>query len=340
MENKSKITDKLSRPVKDLRISVTDRCNFRCTYCMPEQIYGHRYEFINKSSLLTFEEIITITEILVEMGVQKVRLTGGEPLLRYKIEDLISPLSKIPGIKELTLTTNGYLLPQKAEELKKSGIDRITVSLDSLNNEIFKKINGRNVDVSKVLKGIEAAEKAGFNPIKVNCVVEKGINENSILEMAEYFKAKGHILRFIEFMDVGTLYQWNLNKVVSSKEIVKIINSKMPIEPINPTYFGEVASRYQYKDGSGEIGIISSVTQPFCGNCTRLRLSPEGNLFTCLFSNTGTDVKKFLRSNKSKKELESLIKKTWLARKDKYSIDRSSNPDKSTKKVEMYHIGG
>ena len=273
MENKSKITDKLSRPVKDLRISVTDRCNFRCTYCMPEQIYGHRYEFINKSSLLTFEEIITITEILVEMGVQKVRLTGGEPLLRYKIEDLISTLSKIPGIKELTLTTNGYLLPKKAEELKKSGIDRITVSLDSLNNEIFKKINGRNVDVSKVLKGIEAAEKAGFNPIKVNCVVEKGINENSILEMAEYFKAKGHILRFIEFMDVGTLNQWNLNKVVSSKEIVKIINSKMPIEPINPTYFGEVASRYQYKDGSGEIGIISSVTQPFCGNCTRLRLS-------------------------------------------------------------------
>ena len=196
------------------------------------------------------------------------------------------------------------------------------------------------MDVSKVLKGIEAAEKAGFNPIKVNCVVEKGINENSILEMAEYFKAKGHILRFIEFMDVGTLNQWNLNKVVSSKEIVKIINSKMPIEPINPTYFGDVASRYQYKDGSGEIGIISSVTQPFCGNSTRLRLSPEGNLFTCLFSNTGTDVKKFLRSNKSKKELESLIKKTWLARKDKYSIDRSSNPDKSTKKVEMYHIGG
>ena len=332
MENKSKITDKLSRPVKDLRISVTDRCNFRCTYCMPEQIYGHRYEFINKSSLLTFEEIITITEILVEMGVQKVRLTGGEPLLRYKIEDLISTLSKIPGIKELTLTTNGYLLPKKAEELKKSGIDRITVSLDSLNNEIFKKINGRNVDVSKVLKGIEAAEKAGFNPIKVNCVVEKGINENSILEMAEYFKAKGHILRFIEFMDVGTLNQWNLNKVVSSKEIVKIINSKMPIEPINPTYFGEVASRYQYKDGSGEIGIISSVTQPFCGNCTRLRLSPEGNLFTCLFSNTGTDVKKFLRSNKSKKELESLIKKTWLARKDKNSNDRSSNPEKYTKK--------
>ena len=206
--------------------------------------------------------------------------------------------------------------------------------------EIFKKINGRNVDVSKVLTGIEAAEKAGFSPIKINCVVERGINENSILEMAEYFKAKGHILRFIEFMDVGTLNQWNLNKVVSSKEIVKIINSKMPIEPINPTYFGEVASRYQYKDGSGEIGIISSVTQPFCGNCTRLRLSPEGNLFTCLFSNTGTDVKKFLRSNKSKKELESLIKKTWLARKDKYSIDRSSNPDKSTKKVEMYHIGG
>ena len=340
MEKKSTITDKLSRPIKDLRISVTDRCNFRCTYCMPEQIYGHRYKFINKSSLLTFEEIITITEILVEMGVQKVRLTGGEPLLRDKIEDLISPLANIPGIKELTLTTNGYLLPKKAEKLKKSGIDRITVSLDSLNNEIFKKINGRNVDVSKVLTGIEAAEKVGFSPIKVNCVVERGINENSILEMAEYFKEKGHILRFIEFMDVGTLNQWNLDKVVSAKEIVKIINSKMPIEPMAPTYFGEVASRYQYKDGSGELGIISSVTQPFCGNCTRLRLSPEGNLYTCLFSNAGTDVRKLLRSNKNKKELKSLIKKTWLARKDKYSIDRSSNPNKSTKKVEMYHIGG
>ena len=340
MEKKSTITDKLSRPIKDLRISVTDRCNFRCTYCMPEQIYGHRYKFINKSSLLTFEEIITITEILVEMGVQKVRLTGGEPLLRDKIEDLISPLANIPGIKELTLTTNGYLLPKKAEKLKRSGINRITVSLDSLNNEIFKKINGRNVDVSKVLTGIEAAEKAGFSPIKINCVVERGINENSILEMAEYFKEKGHILRFIEFMDVGTLNQWNLDKVVSAKEIVKIINSKMPIEPMAPTYFGEVASRYQYKDGSGELGIISSVTQPFCGNCTRLRLSPEGNLYTCLFSNAGTDVRKLLRSNKNKKELKSLIKKTWLARKDKYSIDRSSNPNKSTKKVEMYHIGG
>ncbi|MQG18547.1 MAG: GTP 3',8-cyclase MoaA [SAR202 cluster bacterium] len=339
MEKKSTITDKLSRPIKDLRISVTDRCNFRCTYCMPEQIYGHKYQFINKSSLLNFEEIITITEILVEMGVQKVRLTGGEPLLRDKIEDLVFDLSKISGIKELTLTTNGYLLPQKAQKLRDSGLDRITVSLDSLNNEIFKKVNGRNIDVSKVLKGIEAAEKAGFMPIKINCVVEKGINENSIIDMAEYFKAKGHILRFIEFMDVGTLNKWNLNKVVSAKEIVQIINSKMPIRPIAPTYFGEVASRYQYKDGSGEIGIIASVTQPFCGNCTRLRLSPEGSLYTCLFSNTGTDMKKILRSSNGQ-DLRSLIKKTWQTRTDKYSIDRSSNINKSTKKVEMYHIGG
>ena len=340
MENKATITDKLSRPIRDLRISVTDRCNFRCTYCMPEQIYGHRYKFIDKSSLLTFQEIITLTEILVEMGVRKIRLTGGEPLLRNKIEDLISPLADITGIEELTLTTNGYLLPDKAQKLKNSGLDRITVSLDSLDNEIFKKINGRNINVSKVLAGIEAAEKAGFSPIKINCVIERGVNENSILEMAEYFKVKGHILRFIEFMDVGTLNQWNLNKVVPGSEIVEIINSKMPIEPTNPTYFGEVASKYKYKDGSGEIGIIASVTQPFCGNCTRLRLSPEGNLYTCLFSDVGTNVSKLLRSNKNKKALKSLIQKTWMSRKDKYSVDRSKNPNKSTKKVEMYHIGG
>ena len=332
--------DTFSRPLKDLRISVTDRCNFRCPYCMPAEIFGERYQFLPRKELLNFEEIARLAKIFAKLGVTKIRLTGGEPLLRTGLPDLVKMLSPISGIEDLALTTNGFLLDKHAQELKEAGLNRITISMDSLDDAVFQQMNGRGFGTSQVLSGIEAAENAGLSPIKINAVIQRSVNDQSIVDLVNHFKTKGHIVRFIEFMDVGTLNQWNLNKVVSAKEIVKIINSKMPIEPINPTYFGEVASRYQYKDGSGELGIIASVTQPFCGSCTRLRLSPEGNLYTCLFSNSGTDVKKLLRSNKNKKELKALIKKTWLARKDKYSIDRSSNPNKSTEKVEMYHIGG
>ena len=278
------ITDTYKRPLRDLRISVTDRCNFRCTYCMPAEIYGERYEFLPRQDLLTFEEITRLAGILVGLGVEKVRLTGGEPLVRNDIDKLVSQLARLEGIRDLTMTTNSYLLPQKAQALRDAGLQRVTISLDTLDDEVFKQMNGRGFGTQRVIEGIEAAEKAGLDPIKINSVVQRGVNDHTIVELARFARDRGHIVRFIEFMDVGNLNEWKSDRVVSAREIVDAIDAEMPLEPVDSNYAGEVASRYRYKDGGGEIGVIASVTKPFCGDCTRLRLSPEGKVFTCLYS--------------------------------------------------------
>ena len=333
------LTDMFERPIRDLRISVTDRCNFRCTYCMPAEIYGERYEFLPKADLLTFEEISRLTRILVRHGAAKVRITGGEPLVRAEIETLIASLSQIEGVADLTLTTNAYLMDQKAQLLKDAGLQRVTISLDSLDDEVFMSMNGRGFGTAKVLQGIDAAEKAGLTPIKINAVVQKGVNDHTVVELARYFKDRGHIVRFIEYMDVGNRNGWRLDHVVSADEIVSMIDVEMPLEPFERSYRGEVAMRYRYRDGGGEIGVIASVTQPFCGDCTRLRLSPEGSVYTCLFASKGTDLRGPLRSGATDEELETIIAAMWGARDDRYSEERSSMTEPQ-RKVEMYHIGG
>ncbi len=333
------LTDMFERPIRDLRISVTDRCNFRCTYCMPAEIYGDRYEFLPKADLLTFEEISRLTRILVRHGAAKVRITGGEPLVRAEIETLIASLSQIDGVADLTLTTNAYLMDQKAQLLKDAGLQRVTISLDSLDDEVFMSMNGRGFGTAKVLQGIDAAEKAGLTPIKINAVVQKGVNDHTVVELARYFKDRGHIVRFIEYMDVGNRNGWRLDHVVSADEIVSMIDVEMPLEPFERSYRGEVAMRYRYRDGGGEIGVIASVTQPFCGDCTRLRLSPEGSVYTCLFASKGTDLRGPLRSGATDEELETIIAAMWGARDDRYSEERSSMTEPQ-RKVEMYHIGG
>lgn len=333
------LTDMFGRPLRDLRISVTDRCNFRCTYCMPAEIYGERYEFLPKADLLTFEEISRLTRVLVRHGAAKVRITGGEPLVRAEIETLIASLSQIDGVADLTLTTNAYLMDQKAQLLKDAGLQRVTISLDSLDDEVFRSMNGRGFGTAKVLQGIDAAEKAGLAPIKINAVVQKGVNDHTVVELARYFKDRGHIVRFIEYMDVGNRNGWRLDHVVSADEIVSMIDAEMPLEPFERSYRGEVAMRYRYSDGGGEIGVIASVTQPFCGDCTRLRLSPEGSVYTCLFASKGTDLRGPLRSGATDEELGGIIAGMWGARDDRYSEERSSLTEPQ-RKVEMYHIGG
>ena len=332
--------DVFDRPLRDLRISVTDRCNFRCTYCMPAEIYGERYQFLPKEDLLTFEEITRLTRILVGLGAVKVRLTGGEPLVRNDFERLVAMLSEVDGVSDLTLTTNAYLLPQKAEALKDAGLHRVTVSLDTLDDAIFRKMNGRGFGTRKVLDGIEAAERAGFGPLKINSVVQRGVNDHTIVELARYFKERGHVVRFIEYMDVGTRNGWRLDHVVPADEIVEQINAEMPIDPTESSYRGEVAMRYRYRDGGGEIGVIASVTKPFCGDCTRLRLSPEGSLYTCLFATSGTDLREPLRSGASDAEIERIVRGIWDVRTDRYSEERASLTEPVREKVEMYHIGG
>ena len=287
--------DLLGRSLSDLRVSVTDRCNFRCVYCMPEEIYGERYQFLPKPELLTYEEIERLVRLFVALGARKVRITGGEPLLRSQLDILVAKLAGIDGLADLTLTTNGYALKKQAVSLKNAGLQRVTVSLDSLDDTVLEKINGRKISSGRILDGIKAANQAGLYPIKVNVVVQKGINDHTILDIIEYFKGTGNIVRFIEYMDVGTRNQWELNQVVDAAEIVRIINERFPIEPVEKAYLGEVADRYEFLDGSGEIGIISSVTKPFCAQCTRARLSADGNLFTCLFSGDGIDLKSPLR---------------------------------------------
>jgi len=348
-DSKPTSADKLGRLLHDLRISVTDRCNFRCPYCMPAEIFGERYEFLPKSQLLSFEEIERLARIFVGLGVSKLRLTGGEPLVRAELPRLVGRLSTIEGVADLTLTTNGYLLPKYAQSLKDAGLRRITVSLDSLDDEVFKRMNGRDYGKQHVLEGIEAADKAGLHPIKINCVVQRFVNDHTVVDLARHFKGTGAIVRFVEFMDVGNLNGWELSQVVTAREIIERIDAEMPVKPAAANYRGEVATRYLYSDGSGEIGIIASVSQPFCGDCTRARLSTDGKLVTCLFAKDGKDLRGPLRSGASDEELRDLIVGVWGRRTDRYSEERSANTElgdsalstaKSERKIEMFRIGG
>jgi len=331
-------TDTLGRPLHDLRISVTDRCNFRCVYCMPKEIYGKGYQFLPKEQLLTFEEIGRLVRIFASLGVGKIRLTGGEPLMRRGLEHLVADLATIPDL-DLTLTTNGSLLAQQASALKAAGLTRVTVSLDSLDDAVFKCMNDVEFPVARVLEGIDAAKAAGLAPVKVNMVVRRGLNEDSIVPMARYFRERGDILRFIEYMDVGHTNGWKLDDVVPAREIVRRIDAELPLEPADPNYRGEVAERWRYRDGSGEIGVIASVTQPFCADCTRARLSAEGGLYTCLFATAGHDLRALLRGGATDEELRDAIDAVWHARADRYSDLRTAETA-GLHKIEMSFIGG
>ena len=337
---KSVTLDKLDRPLKDLRISVTDRCNFRCRYCMPEEIFGRDYSFLSNDKILSFDEIERITRIFVSLGVRKLRITGGEPLLRKDLPELIQRLNEIDGVEDIGLTTNGSLLKKFAPDLYKAGLSRVTVSLDSLNEERFSYLNGNRSKVKTVLAGIQAAAEAGMK-IKMNMVVQKGKNEEDIVQMAEYFKENKHILRFIEYMDVGNFNGWELGEVVSKQEIVEMIHKVMPLERIEANYPGEVATRYRYIGSDEEIGIISSVTDSFCSSCTRARISAEGKLYTCLFASKGNDLKELLRFGYTDEEITNVIRDIWNNRSDRYSDERLSNTNKKAMpKIEMSHIGG
>ena len=332
------VTDTLGRPVRDLRISVTDRCNFRCVYCMPKEVFGRDFEFLGREKLLTFEEIARLARVFHDHGVEKARLTGGEPLLRRDLERLVAMLAEIPGL-DLTLTTNGALLAAKAPALRDAGLRRVTVSLDSLDDEVFRRMNDVDFPVRRVLEGIEAALAAGLAPVKVNMVVRRGLNEDSVLPMARELRARGCILRLIEYMDVGHTNGWRLDDVVPATELVATIDEELPLEPVEPNYRGEVARRYRYRDGGGEIGVIASVTQPFCGDCTRARLSADGTLYTCLFAARGHDLRDLLRSGATDAELEAAIGTVWRARTDRYSELRTAETA-ALPKVEMSFIGG
>ncbi|HDR7586733.1 cyclic pyranopterin phosphate synthase [Bacillus mycoides] len=337
---KSVTLDKLDRPLKDLRISVTDRCNFRCRYCMPEEIFGRDYSFLSNDKILSFDEIERITRIFVSLGVRKLRITGGEPLLRKDLPELIQRLNEIDGVEDIGLTTNGSLLKKFAPDLYKAGLSRVTVSLDSLNEERFSYLNGNRSKVKTVLAGIQAAAEAGMK-IKMNMVVQKGKNEEDIVQMAEYFKENKHILRFIEYMDVGNFNGWELGEVVSKQEIVEMIHKVMPLERIEANYPGEVATRYRYVGSEEEIGIISSVTDSFCSSCTRARISAEGKLYTCLFASKGNDLKELLRTGYTDEEITNVIRDIWNNRSDRYSDERLSDTNKKIMpKIEMSHIGG
>ena len=307
---------------------------------MPAEIYGERYEFLPREDLLTFEEITRVVRVCVDLGAVKVRLTGGEPLVRRDLERLVADLAVVDGVDDLTLTTNAYLLPGKAAALREAGLHRMSVSLDTLDDEIFREMNGRGFGTEKVLEGIAAAEAVGFHPIKINAVVQRGVNDHTIVDLARHFKERGHVMRFIEYMDVGNRNGWRLDHVVPADEIVARIAAEMPLEPVESNYRGEVALRYRYADGGGEMGVIASVTKPFCGDCTRLRLSPEGSIYTCLFSGKGTDLRAPLRDGASDDELRSLITSVWNVREDRYSEIRTSLTEPVRDKVEMYHIGG
>ncbi|WP_191556905.1 GTP 3',8-cyclase MoaA [Metabacillus idriensis] len=335
---KNSVLDSLNRPLRDLRISVTDRCNFRCRYCMPEEIFGPDYSFLSSEKILSFEEIERLAVIFSSLGVKKLRLTGGEPLLRRELPVLIRMLKTVDGIEDIGLTTNGSLLKAFAAELFEAGLRRVTVSLDSLNEERFAEMNGRRSKVKTILDGIEAASAAGLQ-VKINMVVQKGINDEDVLPMAEYFKPKGHTLRFIEYMDVGNSNGWKLDHVVSKREILNLIEERYPLIKIPPNYPGEVAERYEYQDQSAEIGIISSVTDSFCSTCSRARISAEGKLYTCLFASKGSDLRELLRSGRSKMELTHIIRDIWNRRNDRYSDERTNETGKQNK-VEMSHIGG
>jgi cyclic pyranopterin phosphate synthase len=336
------LEDALGRPVRDLRISLLDRCNFRCPYCMPESEFHRDYQFLRKRELLAHDEILRIVRVAVSLGVTKLRLTGGEPLLDKNVPALVAALAELEGVEDLALTTNGTLLAPMAGALARAGLHRVTVSLDTLDEQIFREMSGNRGDLQKVLQGIEAAEKAGLSPVKINTVVQRGINDHTVLDLLEHFRGTGHIVRLIEFMDVGNRNAWRLNQVVPSRQLLDRINERWPVRAIGRSYPGEVASRYEYEDGQGQIGFISSVTEPFCGACSRARLSADGVLYTCLFATAGTSLRDPLRAGADEARLAEILSSVWLRRKDRYSELR--RPDATNthvlKKVEMYRMGG
>ncbi len=338
------ITDTLSRPLRDLRISVTDRCNFRCVYCMPREIFGPGYAFVPRKDLLTLEEIARIATVFARIGMRKVRITGGEPLIRRNLEHLVEMINAIDGVEDISLTTNGSMLTaRRAADLKKAGLRRLTVSLDALDDETFKKINDVDYPAARVLDGIENARTAGFSDIKVNAVIRNGLNEHAVMDLVQHFRGSGCIVRFIEYMDVGETNGWNLDDVIPAEQLVDQINAQFPLEPINPNYRGEVAKRWRYRDGGGEIGFITSVTQSFCGECSRARLSAVGEVYTCLFASQGHDLRELLRSGADDEALLSRVTQIWTGRDDRYSELRGLNvplPASGRGKVEMSHIGG
>jgi cyclic pyranopterin phosphate synthase len=331
------LADALGRPLRDLRISVTDRCNFRCVYCMPREVFGADHKFLPHSAILSFEEIARLARLFVELGVKKIRLTGGEPLVRRDLHRLVAQLAALDV--DLTLTTNGSLLAKQAQALHDAGLRRVTVSLDSLDDAVFKAMNDVDFPVAKVLEGIDAAAAAGLAPLKINMVVKRGVNEQEIVPMARRWRGSGHVVRFIEYMDVGSTNGWRLDDVVPSAEVVRRIGEHFPLEPVDPEYRGEVAERWRYRDGAGEIGVIASVTQAFCRDCTRMRLSTEGELYTCLFAQSGHDLKSLLRGGASDEALREAIEAVWRAREDRYSEIRTTETAASPK-VEMSYIGG
>ncbi len=337
------VGDSLGRPLRDLRISVTDRCNFRCVYCMPKEIFGRDFQFLERSALLTFEEIAWLARIFVSLGVEKLRITGGEPLVRRDVEQLVAQLVAIDGVRDLAMTTNGALLADRAEALRAAGLRRVTVSLDSLDDSVFQAMNDVGFPVARVLDGIEAAAAAGLAPVKVNMVVKRGVNDQSVLSMAERFRGSGHILRFIEYMDVGHTNGWRMDDVVPSAEVLRIIGAELPLLPIDPNYTGEVAERWRYvdagNDDAGEIGVISSVTRAFCSDCSRARLSTEGKLYTCLFATQGFDFRALLRDGSDDERISDYLAAIWLQRGDRYSEIRSEHTA-TLPKIEMSYIGG
>ena len=332
-------SDLLGRSLRDLRISVTDRCNMRCSYCMPKEFFGPDYAFLERKELLTYEEITRVTQVFVRLGVRKVRITGGEPLLRRELSGLVSRLASVKGIDDLTLTTNGLLLKRHARALKAAGLHRVTVSLDSLDQQEFASITSVEAPIEEVLSGIREAQRVGLTPVKVNAVIRRGMNENAILGLATFFRGRGCVLRFIEYMDVGNTNDWRPLDVVPAREVLELIGSHYPLQPLSPNYTGEVARRWGYRDGQGEIGVVSSISEPFCGDCTRARLSPEGELYTCLFAPVGHDLRTPLRQGATDREMLQLVSGIWQQRKDRYSELRSTLPAGGSK-VEMSRIGG
>jgi GTP 3',8-cyclase len=332
------VLDMRARPLRDLRISVTDRCDFRCVYCMPKEVFGRDFQFLRRSELLTFEEIARVARIGAGLGVRKLRLTGGEPLMRRDLERLVAMLAAIDGIEDIAMTTNGSLLARKAQALADAGLRRVTISLDSLDDAVFGAVNDVDFPVERVLEGIEAAAAVGL-PVKVNMVVKRGLNDGSVLDMAGHFREAGHVLRLIEYMDVGTTNGWKMDDVVPAAELIAAIDAEWPIEPVDPAYPGEVARRYRYTDGAGEVGVIASVTQPFCHDCSRARLSAEGRLYTCLFAAAGHDLRRRLRGDGGDEELEVFLRRVWGRRADRYSELRTAETSHRPK-VEMSHIGG
>ncbi|MBJ8117342.1 MULTISPECIES: GTP 3',8-cyclase MoaA [Bacillus] len=333
------VKDFFGRPLQDLRISVIDRCNFRCTYCMPAEVFGPDYAFLKDEFLLTFDEIERLAKLFVSIGVRKIRLTGGEPLLRKDLTKLIARLVKIDGLVDIGLTTNAIHLTKQAKALKEAGLYRVNVSLDAIDDDVFKDINGRNINTKPVIKGIMAAKEAGLD-VKVNMVVKKGMNDHQVLPMAAYFKEQGIALRFIEFMDVGSTNGWNFDQVVTKRELIEMIHSVYPLEPAEAHYFGEVAKRYRYVGTNVEVGFITSVSESFCSSCTRARISADGKFYTCLFATEGLDVRELLRGNLSDDELVSVIQDVWMNRKDRYSDERTEESAKNRPKIEMSYIGG